>query len=71
MSIDNRRKFLLEFATKKGFDPLIPENWKNVTAREIRKQVIKSGETVNKFIYKINLCRDVDYWSIITIFAKL
>ncbi len=49
----NRRKFLIEFAAQKGFDPLIPENWKNVTTSEIRKQVIKRGETVNTVIYKL------------------
>jgi len=26
-NIENRRKFLLDFATKVGFDPQVPENW--------------------------------------------
>ncbi len=35
----NRRKFFIEFATQKGFDPLVAENWNKVTAKDIKKQV--------------------------------
>ncbi len=29
-SRDNVRKFFVEFASKKGFDPLVAENWRKV-----------------------------------------
>ncbi len=35
---DNRRKFFVEFASQKGFDPLVPENWKNVKYKELFKK---------------------------------
>ncbi len=34
---NNRRKFFVEFASQKGFDPLVAANWKNVQSREMRK----------------------------------
>ncbi len=34
----NRRKFFIEFATQKGFDPLVPENWRNITRKELAKK---------------------------------
>ncbi len=34
-STENQRNFFIEFASTKGFDPLIPSNWKNVTYRDI------------------------------------
>ncbi len=39
--MDNRRNFLIEFASQKGFDPLLPENWKNVKYRDVLKKVTK------------------------------
>jgi hypothetical protein len=40
MSIENRRKFFIEFAQEMGFDPFVPENWNNVTyAKIIEKKV--------------------------------
>ncbi len=38
----NRRKFFVDFATQKGFDPLVAENWENVQYRKIIKQVRKN-----------------------------
>ncbi len=38
-STENQRKFFIEFASQKGFDPLIPENWDNITKEDISKQV--------------------------------
>ncbi len=35
----NRRKFFIEFATQKGFDPLVAINWENIQNTEIIKQV--------------------------------
>ena len=29
--MENRRQFFFEFAASKGFDPMIAENWTNVT----------------------------------------
>ena len=31
--IENRRKFLREFADKMGFDPTVPENWRKQSGR--------------------------------------
>ncbi len=42
----NRRKFFVDFATQKGFDPLVAANWKNVQRREIIKQVKRESELV-------------------------
>ncbi len=35
----NRRNFFIEFATQKGFDPLVAVNWENIQLKEIPKQV--------------------------------
>lgn len=39
MDIENRRRFLLEFAEKIGFDPKVPENWRdqavNIRAHQV------------------------------------
>ncbi len=40
-SIENQRKFFIEFASQKGFDPLILENWDKMTTIGFRKQVRK------------------------------
>jgi len=38
----NRRKFFIEFAQQKGFDPFVTENWNSVTGMQIRNaQVIQ------------------------------
>ncbi len=37
----NRRKFFIDFATQKGFDPLVPINWENIQYKEILEQVKK------------------------------
>ncbi len=42
-STENQRKFFIEFAAKKGFDPLVPENWDKITTRASRKLVRKKG----------------------------
>ncbi len=38
-NVYNRRKFFIEFASQKGFDPLVAANWKNVRCSEMIKQV--------------------------------
>ncbi len=35
----NRRKFFIEFAAQKGFDPLVAENWNNIKTKDISEQV--------------------------------
>ncbi len=35
----NRRNFFTDFASKRGFDPLVYENWRNVKKKEILQQV--------------------------------
>jgi len=37
--VDNRRSYLLEFAKKMQFDPLVKSNWKGMTARIVADQV--------------------------------
>jgi hypothetical protein len=32
----NCRKFFCELAAAKGFDPLVADNWKNITFRDIK-----------------------------------
>ncbi len=39
-SLENRRNFFIEIAEQKGFDPLIIENWNNVTHEEFRKKQV-------------------------------
>ncbi len=38
---ENQRKFFIEFATQKGFNPLVPENWDKITIEDMNKQVRK------------------------------
>jgi len=38
LNLDNRRKFLLQFAEERGFDPSKLENWRQVND-ELRKRV--------------------------------
>lgn len=33
--MDNRRKFLCDFAQEMGFDPYQPKNWDNVSVAQI------------------------------------
>ncbi len=40
-STENQRKFFTEFAARKGFDPLVSENWDNIKIEDIIKQVRK------------------------------
>jgi len=35
---ENRRKFFCEFARQMGFDPLVPENWENVSLSKLLKK---------------------------------
>ncbi len=35
----NRRNYFIEFASQKGFDPLVAINWENIRYKEIIKQV--------------------------------
>ena len=34
-SAENRRKVFCEFAEEMGFDPLLPENWNNITWQQV------------------------------------
>ncbi len=38
---ENQQKFFIDFASHKGFDPLVPENWNNISTEDIVKQVRK------------------------------
>eukprot|EP00026_Physarum_polycephalum_P003234 Phypoly_transcript_03244.p1 GENE.Phypoly_transcript_03244~~Phypoly_transcript_03244.p1 ORF type:complete len:742 (+),score=88.29 Phypoly_transcript_03244:221-2446(+) len=44
VDVNNRRKFFEDYAAKKGFDPLIAENWYSIRRRDIDVQ--KGGDTV-------------------------
>ncbi len=44
----NRRKFFIEFASQKGFDPLVAANWENVQRMEMVKQVIREKSTCKR-----------------------
>ncbi len=46
-TVHNRRKFFVEFATQKGFDPLVASNWENIQYREMVKKV-KREKACNK-----------------------
>ncbi len=35
-SIDNRRKYFIEFAVQKRFDPLVSSNWENVKLKDLK-----------------------------------
>jgi hypothetical protein len=37
----NRRKFFIEFAQQKGFDPFVTENWNSVTGMQIRNAQVQ------------------------------
>ncbi len=39
-STENQRKFFIEFASQKGFDPLELKNWDKIKALDFRKEVI-------------------------------
>ncbi len=42
-SIENQQKFFSEFASKKGFDPLVLANWKNIKKIALIKKVGKKN----------------------------
>ncbi len=42
-SAENQRNFFIEFASQKGFDPLVSENWDKITTKAIVKQVEKKN----------------------------
>ncbi len=54
----NRRKFFIEFASQKGFDPLVPTNWENVQRREMIKQVKRKKIQIEQ---KRKMERDRDF----------
>ncbi len=40
-STDFQQQIFIEFAAHKGFDPLVPDNWKNIKKIDFIKQVRK------------------------------
>lgn len=36
----NRRKFFMDYATENNFDPLLPENWYNVSSYKIKERKV-------------------------------
>ncbi len=46
-STENQQKFFIEFASQKGFDALVPENWNKIKKEDIMKQVRKKGTTLS------------------------
>ncbi len=44
-SAENQRKFFIEFASQRGFDPLVPDNWKKIKRKELIEQVGKPVST--------------------------
>ncbi len=46
----NRRKFFIEFASQKGFDPLVASNWENVQYQEILKEIKKKNSQKQRFV---------------------
>ncbi len=47
-SAANRRNFFIEFASQKGFDPFVHDNWDNVTYKDIHEKVKKIGRERKK-----------------------
>ena len=39
-NIANRRKYLLEFAEKMGFDPMQSDNWNPITATQVKSTMV-------------------------------
>lgn len=39
---DNCRQFFIDFAKEKGFDPMVPDNWKNVTQSQIKEKGVRA-----------------------------
>lgn len=57
--LQNRRKLFIDFAEAKGFDPLVGENWYNVTT-EFRNDKVKRSTYV---VYSLFICRlSFLYW---------
>lgn len=52
-SSENRRKFFIEFAQEKGFDPMVPENWHNITWAEFRAKKVGTSLRFSQQCYKI------------------
>lgn len=42
-NIENRRKFFIDFAKQRGFDPFKPENWAHIARVEITKNKVKTN----------------------------
>ncbi len=51
----NRRKFFIEFAVQKGFDPLLAVNWKNIRCKQVKRtqQAQKKGSEKRQTLIKI------------------
>jgi len=39
---EHQRQYLIEFAESMGFDPLVPENWKNITKTMICSRKVRA-----------------------------
>lgn len=40
--MENRRKFLCDFAAEAGFDPLVPSNWSFITFEQVVAKKVHS-----------------------------
>lgn len=48
--VNNRKRFFMEFAESRGFDPLVPENWSNITPAIIFAAKVFSYNNNNNII---------------------
>lgn len=39
-SVENRRKFFMDFAEKKAFDPYVLSNWTSYAIREVKREKV-------------------------------
>jgi len=46
-NIGNIRQFLSDYADRMGFDPLQPENWRNVTIKQVAEKVCVQKKKVS------------------------
>jgi len=52
-SRENRRNHLCEFAAKKGFDPLVADNWEKLEATEVRRFVQSMATHFDRRSFKL------------------
>ena len=59
--LQNRKRFLLAFADKIGFDPVVANNWKRQRQNLLKNEVRNSAYTIRSYLFIFAL---IGWWSL-------